>query len=128
MNASSLGGPDDIGRHILDPKNPLLPTNSPALVQPKPRTEISLSPTTFDQYVGLYNFSPTAFLTVTRDGDRFMAQLAGQGAAQIYAETEKDFFYKVVDAQFTFEADAEGQVTAVVLHQIGLDPRAVRAN
>ena len=128
MNASSLAGPDDIGRHILDPRNPLLPANSPALVQPKPRTEISLSPTTFDRYVGRYNFSPTAFLTVTRDGDRFMAQLAGQGAAQIYAETEKDFFYKVVDAQLTFETDAEGKVVAVVLHQNGLNPRAVRAN
>jgi CubicO group peptidase (beta-lactamase class C family) len=128
MNASSLAGPDDIGRHILNPQNPLLPANSPALVQPKPRTEISLSPTTFDRYVGRYNFSPTAFLTVTRDGDRFMAQLAGQGANQIYAETEKDFFYKVVDAQLTFETDADGNVVAVVLHQNGLNPRAVRAN
>jgi CubicO group peptidase (beta-lactamase class C family) len=128
MNASSLAGPDDIGRHILNPQNPLLPANSPALVQPKPRTEISLSPTTFDRYVGRYNFSPTAFLTVTRDGDRFMAQLAGQGANQIYAETEKDFFYKVVDAQLTFETDADGKVVAVVLHQNGLNPRAVRAN
>ena len=128
MNASSLAGPDDIGRHILNPQNSLLPANSPALVQPKPRTEISLSPTTFDRYVGRYNFSPTAFLTVTRDGDRFMAQLAGQGAAQIYAETEKDFFYKVVDAQLTFEIDADGKVVAVVLHQNSLNPRAVRAN
>lgn len=128
MNASSLAGPDDIGRHILNPQNPLLPANSPALVQPKPRTEISLSPTTFDRYVGRYDFSPTASLTVTRDGDRFMAQLAGQGAAQIYAETEKDFFYKVVDAQLTFETAADGKVVAVVLHQNGLNPRAVRAN
>ena len=57
-----------------------------------------------------------------------MAQLAGQDAAQIYAETEKDFFYKIVDAQLTFEIDAEGKVVAVVLHQNGLNPRAVRAN
>ena len=48
--------------------------------------------------------------------------------SQIYAETEKDFFYKVVDAQLTFETDAEGKVVAVVLHQNGLNPRAVRAN
>jgi CubicO group peptidase (beta-lactamase class C family) len=128
MNASSLAGPDDIGRHILNLENPLLPANSPALVQPKPRTEISFSPATFDRYIGRYNFSPTAFLTVSRDGDRFMAQLAGQGAAQIYAETEKDFFYKIVDAQLTFEIDAEGKVVAVVLHQNGLNPRALRAN
>jgi len=65
---------------------------------------------------------------ITRDGDRFMAQLGAQAAAQIYAETEKDFFYKVVDAQLTFEIDADGKVVAVVLHQNGLRPRAVRAN
>ena len=58
---------------------------------------------------------------MTRDGDRFMAQLAGQAASQIFAETEKDFFYKIVDAQLTFETDAEGKVVAVVLHQNGLN-------
>jgi CubicO group peptidase (beta-lactamase class C family) len=128
MNAASLAGPDDIGRHILDPKNELLPANSPALVQPKPRTEISLSPAIFDRYVGRYQFSPTAPLIITRDGDRFMAQLGAQPAAQIYAESETAFFYKVVDAQLTFETDADGKVVAVVLHQNGLTPRAVRAN
>jgi len=128
MNAVSLAGADDIGRHLLDPKAALLPANSPALVQPKPRTEISLNPAVFDRYVGRYEFAPTAPLFITRDGDRFMAQLGSQPAAQIYAESEKEFFYKVVDAQLTFETDADGKATAVVLHQNGLTPRAVRAN
>ena len=128
MNAVSLAGGDDIGRHLLDPNAPLLPANSPALAQPKPRTEISLSPAIFDRYVGRYLFAPTAPLIISRDGDRFMAQLGAQPAAQIYAESEKAFFYKVVDAQLTFETDADGKVVAVVLHQNGLTPRAVRAN
>jgi CubicO group peptidase (beta-lactamase class C family) len=128
MNALSLAGADDIGRHLLDPNTPLLPASSPALVQPKPRTEISLSPAIFDRYVGRYQFSPTAPFIITRDGDRFMAQLGGQPAVQIFAETEKEFFYRAVDAQLTFETDAEGKVLAVVLHQNGLSPRAIRAN
>ena len=128
MNATSLAGGDDIGRHILDPTSPLLPASSPALVQPKPRTEISLSHAAFDRYVGRYQFTPTSFLTISRDGDRFMAQLTGQPAAQIFAESERDFFYKAVDAQLTFESDAEGRAVAIVLHQNGLNPRAVRAN
>lgn len=128
MNAVSLSGGDDIGRHLLDPKAALLPAYSPALVQPRARTEISLNPAVFDRYVGRYQFSPTAPLLITRDGDRFMAQLGPQPAAQIFAESEKDFFYRAVDAQLTFETDAEGKVTAVVLHQNGLSPRAVRAN
>jgi CubicO group peptidase (beta-lactamase class C family) len=128
MNASSLAGGDDIGRHLLDSKAALLPASSPALVQPKPRTEISLSPALFDRYVGRYQFSPTASLIISRDGNRFLAQLGAQPAAQIFAETEKDFFYRAVDAQLTFETDADGKVIAVVLHQNGLTPRAVRAN
>jgi serine-type D-Ala-D-Ala carboxypeptidase/endopeptidase len=128
MNAVSLAGGDDIGRYLLDPKAALLPANSPALAQPKPRTEISLSPAIFDRYVGRYEFSPTAPLIITRDGDRFMAQLGAQPVVQIFAESEKDFFYRAVDAQLTFETDADGKVIAVVLHQNGLTPRAMRVN
>jgi hypothetical protein len=128
MNAVSLAGGDDIGRHLLNPNAPLLPASSPALVQPKPHTEISLSPAIFDRYVGRYEFSPTAPLLITRDGDRFMAQLGAQPAVQIFAESEKEFFYRAVDAQLTFETDANGKVVAVVLRQNGLTPRAVRAN
>ena len=123
-NASSPAGPDDIGRHLLDPKSPLLAATSPALAQPKARTEISLSPATFDRYVGRYQFAPAIFLTVTRDGNRFMSQLTGQAAYEVFAETEKDFFYKVVDAQLTFEVDPQGKTVAVILHQNGLNQRA----
>jgi hypothetical protein len=128
MNAMSLAGADDIGRHLLDPKAPLLPPNSPALTQPKARTEISLSPAIFDRYVGRYLFSPTAPLIITRDGNRFMAQLGSQPAVQIFPESETDFFYRAVDAQLTFETDADGKAIAVVLRQNGLSPRATRAN
>ena len=59
-------------------------------------------------------------------GGRFMAQLTGQPSAEIFAETEKDFFYKVVDAQLTFETDAQGKAVALVLHQNGVNQRAPR--
>ncbi len=128
MNAVSLAGGDDIGRHLLDPQTALLPPASPALLQPKAHTEISLSPAIFDRYVGRYEFSPTAPFIISRDGDRFMARLGAQPAVQIFAESEKEFFYRAVDAQLTFETDAEGKAIAVVLHQNGLTPRAKRAN
>ena len=125
-NASSPAGPDDIGRHLLDPKSALLAAGSPALAQPKARTEITLPVATFDRYVGRYQFAPAAFLIVTRDGNRFMAQLTGQAAYEVFAESEKDFFYKIVDAQLTFETDPQGKATAVILHQNGLNQRAPR--
>jgi serine-type D-Ala-D-Ala carboxypeptidase/endopeptidase len=127
-NAGSLAGPDDIGRHLLDAKSPLLPANSRALAQPLARTDITLDPAVFDRYVGRYQLAPAILLTVTRDVSRFVVQLTGQAAYDVYAETERDFFYKVVNAQLTFEVGTDGRATAVVLHQLGRDQRATRAN
>jgi CubicO group peptidase (beta-lactamase class C family) len=125
-NSFTPAGPDDIGRHLLDPKSPLLAANSPALAQPGTRTEVAISPEVFDRYVGRYQLAPAALLTISRDGGRFLVQLTGQPAFEIFAEGERDFFLKVVDAQLTFEADPQNKVVAVVLHQNGVDQRAPR--
>jgi hypothetical protein len=61
------------------------------------------------------------------DGDQFFTQLTGQPKFEVFAETEKDFFLKVVDAQLTFEMDAQGKVTDLVLHQNGRDQTAKRS-
>lgn len=53
-------------------------------------------------------------------------QLTGQPAFEAFAESEKEFFLKVVDAQLTFEIGADGRATGVVLHQNGQHPRAAR--
>jgi hypothetical protein len=44
----------------------------------------------------------------------------------VFPESEKDFFYKVVDAQITFESDSAGRATELILHQNGMDQRAKR--
>ena len=124
-NAGTPAGPDDIGRHLLAPSLPLLRT-FPGQTPTQSRTETRIEPTLFDRYVGRYQLAPAALLTVSRDGDRFQVQLTGQPAFQIFAETERSFFLKVVDAQLTFETDAQGRTTAVVLHQNGIDQRAPR--
>ncbi len=125
-NAGTLAGPDDIGRHLLVRASPLL-QNFPAPPQPpKPRNETTVDPAVFERYVGRYQFAPSVFLTITRDGSRFFAQLTGQPAFEIFAEGEKDYFLKVVDAQLTFETDAQNKAVAVVLHQNGIDQRAPR--
>jgi hypothetical protein len=59
---------------------------------------------------------------VRRDGERLFAQLTGQGEAEIYAEAQNRFFYKMVDAQLDFVTDGSAPATAVVLHQNGLSP------
>jgi hypothetical protein len=63
---------------------------------------------------------------VTRDGNHLFAQLTGQAALEVFAESERDYFLKVVDAQLTFETNGQGKATAVVLHQLGRDQRAMK--
>ena len=43
-----------------------------------------------------------------------------------FAETDRKFFYKVVDAQLTFDVDPQGAGTQVTLHQNGRDNIAKR--
>jgi D-alanyl-D-alanine-carboxypeptidase/D-alanyl-D-alanine-endopeptidase len=125
-NAGTLAGTDDIGRHLLDPRTPLLAQNSPLVTPPRTHTEIPVDPKLLDGYVGRYQFAPAVFLTVSRDGNHLFAQLTGQAAFEVFAEGERDYFWKVVDAQLTFETNRQGKATGVVLHQLGRDQRAMK--
>jgi hypothetical protein len=86
---------------------------------PKERVAIKLDSRLFDAYVGQYELETGGNLTIRRDGDKLRAQLADQPSFQIFAESETNFFYKVVDAQLTFTKDPVGKVTGLVLHQNG---------
>jgi hypothetical protein len=121
-NAGTPAGPDDIGRHLLDTATPLLARQA----APKTRTEIAVDPQVLEKYVGRYQLAPSAIITMTRDGSRLFTQLTGQLRFEVFPESEKEFFLKVVDAQLTFETDAAGKAVAVVLHQNGVDQRAKR--
>jgi D-alanyl-D-alanine-carboxypeptidase/D-alanyl-D-alanine-endopeptidase len=57
--------------------------------------------------------------TVTLEDGQLMAQATGQDKYPIYAESETEFFYKVVDAQLTFEVGDDGTTEQLVLHQNG---------
>ena len=82
----------------------------------------------FDRYVGQYTVAPTFILTVTRDGDRLFVQATGQPRFELFAEGEKDYFLKVVDAQVTFEISGQGNATGLVLHQNGRDVSGKRTD
>ena len=98
----------------LDPSAPL-----PVIKAP---TAVAIKPETGDKYVGRYELAPGFVFTVTREGNRYFVQLTGQGNAEIFPETETDFFYKIVNAQITFVKDGTGKVTSLILHQNGDHP------
>jgi serine-type D-Ala-D-Ala carboxypeptidase/endopeptidase len=86
---------------------------------PKVRKEIALDAKILDNYVGRYELSPAFRIEITRDGDQLFAQPTGQPKVPLFAESEREFFFKVVDAQITFEVDDKGRATGLVLHQFG---------
>jgi hypothetical protein len=90
--------------------------------------EIAVDPKLFDGYVGTYELVPNVVFKVTRVGDHLFAQLTGQQNFEIFAEGERDYFYKVVDAQITFVTDSQGKATELILHQNGADQHAKRTD
>lgn len=111
-NVFTPAGIDDIGRHLLDASLPLL---EPA----KTRNEIALEESVLARYVGKYELAPTFAIVVTREGARLFGQATGQPRFEMFAESEREFFLKVVDAQISFQVDGENKVTGMILHQNG---------
>jgi hypothetical protein len=55
-----------------------------------------------------------------------LVQVPGQPAAEIYAETAASFVYKTMDVRIDFIPNPPVEITALVLHQQGLDHVAPR--
>ncbi|HEY2357025.1 MAG TPA: serine hydrolase [Phenylobacterium sp.] len=117
-NAATATGGDDIGFHLL--------SGTPLSKAPAPHTAIEVDSKLLETYVGRYQFTPKVFMTVTRYGNRLFAVISGQAIAEIFPESPTKFFWKVVDAQVTFEVGPDGRASGVVLHQDGRDVPAKR--
>lgn len=82
------------------------------------RKEITLEESSLANYVGAYKFGGVV-MRVTSSGPHLFAQLTGQPALEIYAQSQTEFFYKAVNAQVTFALDGNGRASALTLHQNG---------
>ena len=82
------------------------------------RTAVKVDPAIFDAYVGQYQADPNAVLTVTREGDKLMAQQGSSGEKwEWLPESEVNFFAKGGNRRqtFSFVKDEKGQVTHLVV-------------
>ena len=122
-NAATARGGDDIGRYILNGTLPALPPPDPAAGH----HAIALDPKTLDDYVGRYQIAPGLFMTVARQRDGLVTQITGQPHAAIFPESRTDFFFKLVNAQVSFDLPPSGPATALTLHQGGREVTAKRA-
>lgn len=116
-NASSTMGVDDIGLYLLDNRYPL---------RGKRQKEATVDPRLFQGYVGSYQLSENVTIKITTEGNHLFAQVAEAVKYEIFPQNDRNYFYKVFDAQFTFEPDSQGQATALIMHYNGRHQRAKR--
>jgi CubicO group peptidase (beta-lactamase class C family) len=118
-NMSTAAGADDIGRHLLDPGFPLMQATAA-------RKAITVTEEVLEGYVGRFALAPSFIITITREGTRLFLQATNQPRFELFAESERKFFLKEVDAQVTFEADEKGRAARLILHQGGANQPAKR--
>lgn len=116
---------DDIGLNLLT-GSPVATVPPPQPPPPANREIAALTPDVLDRYVGFYHVTPQFTVTVTRSGNRLFAQLTGQAAYEIFPESQTKFFWKIVEAEATFNLGAGSRAESPTLHQGGQDILARR--
>jgi serine-type D-Ala-D-Ala carboxypeptidase/endopeptidase len=117
--ANTAADVDDIGMHILDSRIPLKRFDPK-----KERIAIQVDSKLMDSYVGHYELAPSFVIAITKEDGHLMLQATGQPKFELFAESDRKFFLKVVDAQITFVKDAKETVTELILHQGGANQHA----
>jgi CubicO group peptidase (beta-lactamase class C family) len=125
-NSGTGAGVDDIGNHLLNPRVPLL--SSEALQPPKQRREIPVAADLLDSYAGRYRFPSGQMASITQEDGHLVLHADGEVKVVFYAESDHDFFAKLMDAQITFDTDAQGQVTELIFHRNGSDLQVKRVD
>jgi len=90
------------------------------------RKEIKLPEKALRVYVGDYEFQPGRILAVTLEDGSLWGQPTGQSKRQLFPESATKFFLKDLDAQITFQKDAKGTVTGLVMDQAGRPQRELK--
>lgn len=85
------------------------------------RSEVAIDPAVCDGLIGLYQLRPGFVIKITREEDRLFAQATGQLKLELFAKSDRDYFYQAIDAEITFETDPDGHAARLVLHQHGRD-------
>jgi len=118
--SNQLTSVDDIARHLLRPNIPL------AKVVSAVHSEIALTSTTLDSYIGRYEGLDGETFIVGREGDYLKIKLPsdwGLPNLRVRPETHTRFFVSELPLRLEFETDANGQVAGMLVYP----PRGQRA-
>lgn len=82
-----------------------------------------------EKYVGQYQVTGAPLtITVTAADGKLSVEVTGQGKAEIELVSGEDYQIKGSPIKLTFQKDASGKVTGMMIHQSGLDVPAPKIN
>jgi CubicO group peptidase (beta-lactamase class C family) len=90
--------------------------------------QISLDPKLLDRVAGRYELSASLGLVVARKQDHLAVQENDEAPMEVFPEGELRFFSKANDDVLTFDLDAAGRVTQLVIHTGGQSIPVKRVN
>ncbi len=98
-------------------------TDEPLPEEPK---VADVDPAVYEAYRGSYELMPGFVLKVWPEEGKLLTQATGQGAIEIFPESETVFFNTSIGARITFVREADGSVAQLVLKQGGQTMEAKR--
>ncbi|WP_461449086.1 serine hydrolase domain-containing protein [Mucilaginibacter sp.] len=92
------------------------------------KKSVVLNPAQLKAIEGTYalKVAPNVKITISSDATQAYAQVTGQTKAQIYPESELDFFYTIVEAKIKFVKDTTGDIDKLILTQSGRQLEAIK--
>ena len=98
----------------------------PARLPLKLHKQVAVDAKILDRYVGRYGIPPNIVLTIRREGDHLSVQENDEPKQELLPESDMDFYSAASEDAFTFDVNAQGQVTGMTLHVDGHDILAKR--
>lgn len=86
---------------------------------PSERVAITLPKETLLKYVGVYELQPSFQIEISLQNDQLFAVATGRPAIQLFAESEKSFFIKEMNAQIVFTSGTDGVIKSLTFSQGG---------
>jgi CubicO group peptidase (beta-lactamase class C family) len=89
--------------------------------------EITVSSEVLKSYEGKYQLNKNYFFTVTSKDRQLFIQGTGEAITTVFPISQNRFYSKIITAQFTFNRDANGEISSLTLN-MGSDKIAKRVN
>ena len=85
---------------------------------------VSLDKNKLQRLTGDYKLAPGMIMEVTREKQQLFIQLAGQAKHPVYAKSDFEFVYRVVEAKVSFKLGDDNKAESLMLYQGGVERNA----